>query len=78
MKARSVIALFTLAAFPPLASAQSPAQKAWLAKAARVDRSGWIALHVEGAPEERGFQHGFLLSREIGESLRVRREVWRH
>jgi len=78
MKAPSVIALVALACLPTLAHAQSPPQKAWLAKAARVDRAGWIALHVEGAPEERGFQHGFLLAKEIGEAIRVRREVWRH
>jgi hypothetical protein len=78
MKAPVAVALFALAAHSPLAGAQTPEQKAWLAKASRVDRAGWIALHVEGTPQERGFQHGYLLAREIGEAIRVRREVWRH
>jgi len=42
-----------------------------LAKALRVDRNGWIYIHLEGSPEEIGYQHGYLLAREIDESLRV-------
>jgi hypothetical protein len=78
MKASVAVALFALAAHSPFAGAQTAEQKAWLDRAARVDRAGWIALHVEGTPQERGFQHGYLLAKEIGEALRVRREVWRH
>jgi hypothetical protein len=52
--------------------------KAALARAERHDRGGWVYLHIEGPPEARGFQHGYLLSREIGEALRVRKELWRH
>jgi Phospholipase B len=78
MKAPLAVAFFALAAHAPFAGAQTAEQKAWLAKAARADRAGWIALHVEGTPQERGFQHGYLLAKEIGEALRVRREVWRH
>ena len=78
MKALSAIALLALASLPSPAGAQTPEQEAWLAKAARVERAGWIALHVEGTPAERGFQHGFLLAREIAEALRVRRAIWRH
>ena len=40
-------------------------QKAWLLKANRHEKNGWIYLHIEGSPEERGFQHGYLLSKEI-------------
>jgi hypothetical protein len=31
----------------------------------RHPQNGWIVLHIEGAPRERGFQHGKLLWREI-------------
>src|SRR5215472_7188750 len=55
-----------------------PDPKAVLARADRHDRGGWIYLHVEGSPEERGFQHGYLLAKEIQEALRVRRELWHH
>jgi hypothetical protein len=31
----------------------------------RYPRAGWIVVHIEGAPYERGYQHGRLLAREI-------------
>src|ERR1035437_4362074 len=33
---------------------------------------------IEGNPEERGFQHGYLLSKEIKESIRILSEVWKY
>ncbi len=51
-------------------------QRSWLSKAARHEKNGWIYLHIEGSPEERGFQHGYLLSKEIKEALRMMNEVW--
>jgi len=53
-------------------------QKAWLSKANRHEKNGWIYLHIEGAPKERGFQHGYLLANEIKESLRIINEVWQY
>ena len=34
-------------------------------KGYRFDASGWVYLHTEGAPYERGYQHGYLLAPEI-------------
>jgi len=51
-------------------------QKAWLSKANRHEKNGWIYLHIEGMPKERGFQHGYLLAKEIKESLRILSEAW--
>src|ERR1700722_5670223 len=31
----------------------------------RYPRGGWFYVHIEGAPYERGYQHGYLLAREI-------------
>jgi hypothetical protein len=31
----------------------------------RWDKSGWVYLHIEGKPRDRGFQHGCLLAKEI-------------
>jgi hypothetical protein len=50
---------------------------AWPAKEAvrtfgpayRYPAAGWIYLHIEGAPYERGYQHGHLMAREIPEYL---------
>ena len=33
----------------------------------RYPAAGWIYLHIEGQPYDRGFQHGFLMAREIPE-----------
>jgi len=53
-------------------------QQASLRAGHRHDKSGWVYLHIEGAPRARGFQYGFLLSREIAEGLRVTRAIWAH
>lgn len=42
-----------------------------LAKAWRVDTNGWINVHLEGAPREIGFQHGWLLATEIDDLLKA-------
>ena len=63
----------------PLAPvALTSTQQQWLAKANRHEKAGWIYLHIEGEPRERGFQHGYLLAKEIAECLRVRRAVSYH
>lgn len=61
-----------------LARAVSPEQQQCLAKGKRFERHGWIYLHVEGEPKERGFQHGYLLAKEIAEDLRITRAGWEH
>ena len=35
----------------------------------RYPAAGWIYLHIEGAPYERGYQHGRLMAKEIPEYL---------
>jgi hypothetical protein len=46
-------------------------QEQWLAKGHRYDENGWIFLHIEGEPFERGFQRGYLTASEIEEFLRT-------
>lgn len=41
----------------------------------RFERDGWIYLHIEGEPYERGVQHGNLLAQELDEILRSVRYV---
>ena len=62
----------------PRAAAQSDARADALAKAARTERNGWIYLHLEGTPDEVGYQHGWLLAREIEDALRVFKKYLQH
>lgn len=56
---------------------EAGAKDAWPARevvgafgpAYRYPAAGWIYLHIEGQPYERGYQHGQLMSREIPEYL---------
>jgi hypothetical protein len=54
-----------LADDPPRAAATS------LRGSHRFEKDGWIYVHLEGSPEQIGFQHGSLLSAEIADFLRV-------
>ena len=60
-----------LAAALTLASSD-PSSDPRLSKASRfAERNGWIQVHLEGSPDEIGFQHGFLLADEIEDTLQV-------
>jgi hypothetical protein len=59
-------------------AALSDSQRACVQKAERHEKDGWIYLHIEGGPQERGFQYGYLLAKEISQSLRVRQSVWQY
>ena len=62
----------------PLAAAPSAEQSKWLSSAKRIDQDGWIYVHIEGDPRQRGYQHGYLLANEIVSGLAVRRTEWEH
>lgn len=36
-----------------------------LSNSSRTEKNGWIYIHLEGAPEVIGYQHGYLLANEI-------------
>ncbi len=76
----SLLVVFPIAFLSPAARAAelTPQQQGWLAKAHRFERKGWIYLHLEGDGAARGFQHGYLLSKEIAEVMRVHRKVWEY
>ena len=40
-------------------------------KGYRFDKNGWVYIHIEGEPYDRGFQHGFLMASELDEILRT-------
>lgn len=37
--------------------------------ASREERDGWIFVHIEGEPRDRGYQHGYLLAAEIDDFI---------
>jgi hypothetical protein len=61
-----------------IAAPLSQEQQRLLVKGKRFERQGWIYLHIEGEPKERGFQHGYLLAPEIAAGLRTTRASWEH
>jgi hypothetical protein len=61
-----------LACVHPASAGESPGDDAGrLAGSHRSEKNGWIFVHLEGTPEKVGYQHGFLLSSEIADLLRV-------
>jgi hypothetical protein len=61
-----VVILFFLIGCSTLSSKKAPlTQKQLMENASRVDKNGWISIHLEGAPEVIGYQHGYLLADEI-------------
>lgn len=70
MKIKASLLLLSVLIYSPVVICQAKnqltdEQKSWISKADRHEKDGWIYLHIEGKPEERGFQHGYLLAKEI-------------
>ena len=68
----AVGALFAAGHATPAARARSAAAGASdprLKGAYRFEDGGWIYAHLEGTPEQVGFQHGYLLAAEITDAL---------
>jgi hypothetical protein len=71
---RCLIALVLLCGLAGVAAAKQDATKgdeARLKGAYRFERVGWLYVHLEGAPADIGYQHGYLLAPEIEEGFRV-------
>lgn len=62
----------------PAATAQRSAVDQEVAKAYRFERGGWIYVHLEGAPHDIGYQHGYLLAPEIADAFAVIRLEMTH
>jgi len=57
---------------PSIASERpDPATVQRYGPAYRYPRAGWIVLHIEGAPYDRGYQHGRLLAAEIADYVKT-------
>jgi len=40
-------------------------------KAYRFEQAGWTYVHLEGSPQDIGYQHGYLLAPEIRDTLQT-------
>ena len=83
MKIRIIFYFLSFLFLPALSPAQTTQQltseqETWISKANRHEKNGWLYLHIEGNPEERGFQYGYLLANEIKESIRVISVTWEY
>src|ERR1700682_2219121 len=74
-----LLLIIILATVPPAARADSrppadfqpdPRSVQRYGPAYRYPQAGWIVLHIEGEPYERGVQHGRLLAPEIAAHIR--------
>ena len=63
---RKLVLLSILLALPLLAQDQAKLKGSY-----RLGRGGWTYVHLEGAPERIGYQHGYILAVEIADLLRV-------
>lgn len=65
-------ALFLLATTSLAVHAAShPSSDPRMAGAYKFNEGGWTYVHLHGSPEQVGFQHGYLLAREIEDNVRV-------
>src|SRR5262245_19922540 len=57
------------AGVPPADFKPDPRSVQRCGPAYRYPQAGWIVLHIEGEPYERGYQHGKLLAKEIADYI---------
>src|SRR5215471_6883003 len=67
------ITAITLAQWKPTVSEDDRTRGSY-----RFERNGWIYVHLEGSPEQIGYQHGKLLAKEIEDLLRVTKPFLQH
>ncbi|MCB9113701.1 MAG: beta-Ala-His dipeptidase [Caldilinea sp.] len=56
-------------------AADEPVQSSPDGKGYRFERAGWVYLHIEGDPYERGYQHGFLMALELADVQKMLRHI---
>jgi len=64
------ICLLALSVLPAV-SASAAADDARLKDAYKFNEGGWTYVHLQGTPEQIGFQHGYILAHEIEDNVHV-------
>jgi len=65
------LSVLLFASFRSHEAAHPPAKDDPMKGSYRFERDGWIFVHLEGTPEQVGYQHGKLLAKETEDLLRV-------
>jgi hypothetical protein len=73
-----ILLCLTLGSLGYAATPLNEVQQSWLTKANRHEKAGWIYVHIEGGPRERGYQHGYLLAKEIAQDIKATRTDWEY
>jgi len=57
--------LVIISCINPKAGKVAVSHEELMMSSSRSEKNGWISVHLEGAPEVIGYQHGYLLANEI-------------
>jgi len=71
MRLAALLLLVAATAAPSAHAAGALAPDARLNGAYKFDKGGWTYVHLNGTPEQMGFQHGYLLAHQIEDNLHV-------
>jgi hypothetical protein len=71
LKRVSTTVVVLLACLTSVAAIASKVEDPRLTGSYRFERGGWTYVHLQGAPEQIGFQHGYLLAPEIADFYQV-------
>ena len=71
MKLISQITFSALMVLMLFSCQHAPTPQERLGKATREDKNGWIYIHLSGSPNSIGFQHGYLVAKEIDTLIKV-------
>jgi hypothetical protein len=71
-----LLRLFPLLALPFVTGCHTKDDR--LAGAYRFNKNGWVYIHLEGSPEQIGYQHGYLLADEIDDNIRTTDSMLTH
>ena len=63
--------LVAVSCFMAIAASAAATPDARLANAYKFNEGGWTYVHLQGTPTQVGFQHGYLLAREIEDNVHV-------
>jgi hypothetical protein len=74
----AALSIMTVISLAQGTKALTPEQQQLLSAGHRSQKDGWTFVHVEGGARARGFQHGYLLAKEIKDAVRQTRKVWEY